>query len=328
VFLKYRSVLLAPVLLLLIGGCGAGAAAGGDPSGGGEADLGAPPDDLLVLDTDGPPSGSVGVTGGTVSRLFFGFTGDTRPASCDATGGYPTAIINSIYQRMAAANVQFALDLGDHMYVCKGGQPVADAQMAIYTHAAAQLAPRPVFMTMGNHECTSTSLCAVGGNAPPNFKSFMAALAPISSQPWYSIDINTGFGLARFVVIADNGWSNAEAAWLDATLTDADKNAKYIFVARHHPLDNTDLPQFATITQVIKAHRHTMVLTGHTHEFKLDTFNDPSGRTLVMGAGGAPLQSGTWYGFGTVEQLPNGNLAVKLYDQATGNQTAAFTLGP
>ena len=36
-----------------------------------------------------PVGGPVGPTGGTVDRLFFGFTGDTRPDDCG--GAYPTA---------------------------------------------------------------------------------------------------------------------------------------------------------------------------------------------------------------------------------------------
>jgi hypothetical protein len=89
------------------------------------------------------------------------------------------------------------------------------------------------------------------------------------------------------------------------------------------------MPDFQTITQIIKSYRHTMVITGHTHELKLDTWNDPSGRTLVIGNGGAPLAIGfTWYGYALVEQLATGNVQVRFYDESTGNQMGAVTVGP
>ena len=281
-----------------------------------------------------PITGSVGPKGGTVSRLYFGFSGDARPSQCNETFDYPTTILNSIYTRMNGLGLQFSVDLGDHMFVCQNGtQAMATGQMNLFMSAAAKFANKPTFLTLGNHDCvsmTNPSYCKVGGFTTPNFTAFLNALAPVSSQPYYSFDVQTQSGLARFVVIADNAWSSAQQTWLTQTLADADAKAKYIFLFRHHPLDNTDMPDFQTISGIIKTVKHrTMTFTGHTHEFKLDTFNDASGRTVVIGNGGAPLtQNFTWYGFGTVEQLQNGNLAIRLIDQATGNQMGAFTISP
>src|SRR5439155_16515222 len=103
-----------------------------------------PPADLYGIDQAGadlitPITGTVSAKGGSVSRLLFGFTGDARPATCDDVKGYPTAIITSIFKHMAAANVQFGIDLGDHVFVCSGNQTSANNQMDIYMHAAAQL---------------------------------------------------------------------------------------------------------------------------------------------------------------------------------------------
>src|SRR5262249_25215481 len=75
------------------------------------ADLSGTPVDLSPAPP--PVGGPVTPAGGQVDRLFFGFTGDTRPNACD--GAYPQAIINSIFARMRARNVQFAVDQGDHM---------------------------------------------------------------------------------------------------------------------------------------------------------------------------------------------------------------------
>ena len=148
-----------------------------------------------------------------MSRLYFGFTGDTRPSTCDAVLNYPTAIINSIYQKMGKLGVSFAVDLGDHMFICQGTQQNADTQMGYYMSAVQQLAPRPVFMTMGNHECATTKICGpASGYTPNQYKAYMNALAPISTTPWYSRDIQTDAGLAKFVFIADNAWRAEQAS--------------------------------------------------------------------------------------------------------------------
>src|SRR6267378_6209806 len=82
-----------------------------DPGPGGGALPGTP-------DPGEVPAGSVGATGGAVDRLWFATTGDTRPGFCDRTEDYPSGAIGQIARAMRALKVQFALDLGDHMYVC------------------------------------------------------------------------------------------------------------------------------------------------------------------------------------------------------------------
>src|SRR5512140_164858 len=64
------------------------------------------------------PTGSVAADGGTVDRLWFATTGDTRPSYCNDTQAYPKAAIAQIATSMKGLRVQFAVDLGDHMYVC------------------------------------------------------------------------------------------------------------------------------------------------------------------------------------------------------------------
>ncbi len=289
----------------------------------------APPPDLALA----PITGSVGPSGGKVSRLFFAMNGDTRGTDCNMDQEYPTQVINQIYDQMNAAKVEFAVDLGDHMFVCQNGtQNMADTQMGYYVAATKHLAGKTTFLTLGNHDCvsmTNPNYCAVGGFETVNFRAFMNALAPISSKPYYSVDIQTDAGLARFVFIADNAWSQAQKTWLEQTLGDADKNAKYTIVVRHHPLDNTDMPDFQTISGIVKAHKYTLHLTGHTHEFRQDHWNDGSGRTFIIGNGGAPLaQNFTWYGYATVEQVANGNLVLTAYDAMTNNPMGSFTVAP
>ncbi len=146
---------------------------------------GAPPGAGAEPETPAPgdlPAGTVGAGGGTVDRLWFATTGDTRPGSCDRTEDYPAAAITQIAKAMKALRVQFALDLGDHMYVCSQSVAEARAQMGIYMSAVAQ-GPATWWMTMGNHECGNTSppYSCFAGQKDANFDAYMAASAMATS---------------------------------------------------------------------------------------------------------------------------------------------------
>jgi hypothetical protein len=272
-----------------------------------------------------PVGGQVGATGGTVDRLFFGFTGDTRPDQCNGT--YPQTVINNIYSQLGQKGVQFAVDQGDHMFNCGSSFSGAQGQMQNYITAAQNLG-KTVFMTMGNHECTgeSSSLCTLGSyGSNPNFTAFMDALSPISSKPYYRFDVQTKTGKAVFLVVADDVWDATEQSWLTQQLTDADQNAKYTFVSKHHPDGNTDHPEFQQIYDLVKQHKYTLFLTGHSHLFKRQ-YNDA--RAMVIGCGGAPLAGGTFWGYGTALQGTDDRIYVSIYDQSTGNAVEQFDVGP
>jgi len=296
------------------------------------ADLSAslPPVDLGHLDDLGtlPVGGAVGPKGGTVDRLLFGFSGDTRPAQCG--GAYPTQVIDHIFDGMKAQNVQFALDQGDHMFNCGSGSSAfsgAKQQMAAYVAAANRLG-KTVFMTMGNHECSgsSSTLCSAASyNSNANYTAFMDALAPISTKPYYRFDVTTKTGLAVFIVVADDAWDTAQKTWLETQLTDADAHAKYTFVSKHHPDGNTDHVEFQAIYDQVTRHKYTLFLTGHSHLFKRQS-NDP--RAMVIGCGGAPLAGGTFWGYGTALQGSDDRIYVRIYDQSTGNTVDSFSVAP
>ena len=112
----------------------------------------------------------------------------------------------------------------------------------------------------------------------------------------------------------------------DRSLSDA--HAKYTFVSRHHPIGNTDYPDFQDIDNVVRmsGHKYTLYLTGHTHEYKRE-FADP--RAFRMGIGGAPFDgSGSYYGYATVMQCPDDHLYVTVYDQATNTAKDTFSVPP
>ncbi len=259
------------------------------------------------------PPGNVGFGGGTADRLYFAVTGDTRPGACDATDQYPTAAITQIAASMKALKVQFALDLGDHMFVCNNSVAEAQQQMGFYTTAIAG-GPSTWWMSMGNHECGSAyagSGCATG-TPDANFDVFMAALK--RPKPWYSTEVQTSAGLARFVFVADDAWSDEQAKWLEATLSDADQNARYTIVSRHHPVSGSRTGS-AVIIKAIVGHKFTLLLTAHEHAYA----HDPKlygGRTAIVGIGGGPSSAPP--GFGTIMQNTDGSMTFVLRD-LTGN---------
>jgi hypothetical protein len=293
----------------------------------------APDPDAALPGTPDPgvlPRGTVGANGGTVERLWFATTGDTRPAGCNATSEYPQAAMARIAAAMKALEVQFAVDLGDHMYVCGdvGGltsaqlDVAAREQMGLYMSAIGA-GPAAWWMTMGNHECGAAYAgggCAVGGPHDANFAAYMAALR--RPQPWYANDVQTAQGLARFVVIADDAWSDAQSAWLSSTLDDADARAKYTILVRHHPVQGANTGR-AEIVNLLRRHKATLLLTAHRHGYEHDA-ESWQGRSVVVGLGGA---GGKW-GFATVLQNVDGTLTFVQRD-ANGNPAGApWSVGP
>ena len=302
------------------GGSGAVVTAGpdGGPTGGGSAD-------------GGPTTGggsTIGPTGGSVTFLHLGITGDTRPPSCtqlgQVTASYPTAIINAIADAFEQRGLDAVLDLGDHMYVCNHDLADAKSQMALYV-AAMQRFKGTWFMAMGNHECTSTP--CLQGSSNPNYVAYIDALKPVSKLPYYRVDVQTTKGLVAIVVVADNAWDATQKAWLEATLSATDTQAKYTLVARHHPPTDTSVTTNAESAQIIQAHKYALFLTGHSHEYRHLTSH--GGRELVLGTGGAPLlATGSFHGYATIDQQTNGDLKVSVYDIMGDVLVDSWSVGP
>ena len=203
----------------------------------------------------GLDGGAIGPHGGSVDLLHFGITGDTRPETSNSQGvaDYPTVVIDQIAKDFAAAKVQFVADLGDHMNNWENAT-TAEEQMTKYQAAMADY-PGQWFLAMGNHECdNSAEVCVPGGSGGDagNFTTFLSAVEKtgVGDLPYYSFDIQTSLGLATFVVIADNAWSDAQQTWLENTLTTADANAKYTLILRHHPPDDTSNGDATSLTAI------------------------------------------------------------------------------
>ena len=257
----------------------------------------------------GGNGGGVGPSGGQVDLLHFAVTGDTRPPSCGDTAHYPTPIIDAIADAARARNAQFGLDLGDHMYVCNNDLSMAQQHMNLYLQSVHRF-PGTWFMTMGNHECWHGPCLLESTNA--NYVAFMAALQPISPKPYYSFNVETSLGRATFIQIADNAWDQRQSLWLEQALSEADRNAKYTIVSRHHPSGDSSVATNAESMAIIRKHKFALFLTGHAHSYTHSTSDN--GRAMVLGIGGAPLLAAgsDFNGYAMVDQQPNGQLRVTV----------------
>jgi hypothetical protein len=64
--------------------------------------------------------------------------------------------------------------------------------------------------------------------------------------------------------------------------------------------------------QIIAKHPYTMLITGHTH-----TYKHVSQKEIIVGNGGAPLTTGSAYGFGIVSQRSDGTIQFTFYNYKT-----------
>lgn len=268
----------------------------------------------------------VGGNGGHVAKLLFTVVGDTRPANSDDIAGYPTAIIDKIYEDIAALQPLplFSVSTGDYQYSSRyGGQ--ASAQLDIYLAARAKFSGT-FFPAMGNHECTgsTTSNCGAGNTngETDNYNQFMTKmLGPIhQTKPYYSVDIDAtdGSWTSKFVFIAANAWDSGQQTWLQQTMA---KPTTYTFVVRHESSSASDAPGVTPSDQILSQSKYTMLIVGHSHTVERPTINQ-----VLFGNGGAPLSGTTVnYGYGLFTQRADGAIQVDSVDYMTNKPVSGFT---
>ncbi len=275
-------------------------------------------------DAGAPPIGTVGPAGGSVSRLYFAVVGDTRPPSEDDTSGYPTSIITQIYRHLEALSPRptFAVATGDYQFAAPRGAEGA-TQLDLYLGARANFT-NPLFPTMGNHECTGFTNSNCGAGNPDgltnNYNSYLAKLlAPINqTNPYYEIDVNAPDGSfsSKFLFVAANFWTQAQANWLDRAMSRA---TTYTFLVRHESASVTTPPGVTPSENIMLNHPYTLSLVGHTH-----TYEHSRAREVIVGNGGAPLTGSKNYGFGIVSQQPDGSVAMDMIDYSSGLADTGF----
>jgi hypothetical protein len=259
--------------------------------------------------------------------LSFAIVGDTRPPSIDDTAGYPTAVIQKIWQDVEAASPRpaFAITTGDYLFAKPSGSQAAP-QLDKYL-AARSAFSNIVFPAMGNHECTgaTASNCGPGSadGTPNNYDVFVQKmLIPLGlSRPYYAVDIgaNDGSWTAKLVVIAANAWSSAQATWLSAALA---KPTTYTFVVRHEGASATTAPGVTPSQGILAQHPYTLLLAGHTHTFEYFAGE----RQVITGNGGAPLTGAVNYGYVIARRRADGAMVFKEYDYSTQAVNKTFAV--
>jgi Calcineurin-like phosphoesterase len=289
-------------------------------------------------------SGGLAPAGGTLPVLSFAIVGDTRPANEDDPGGFPTTIITKIWQDVEAYSPRpaFAVTTGDYMFASPSHTPPTQAaQLELYMTARVAFS-NVVFPAMGNHECDGatadncgpgTTSCCGSGCYESNNASFDAfvqkLLAPINQTlPYYTININgpNHAWTAKLVFVACNYWSDTQATWLEAELS---QPTTYTFVVRHEGSDATTAPCLCgtpNAATIMGQHPYTLLIAGHTHTFEYFA----SEKQVIVGNGGAPLSGSVDYGYVIAEQQSNGDMLFKALDYSTGAELPGgpFTVPP
>jgi hypothetical protein len=179
---------------------------------------------------------------------------------------------------------------------------------------------------MGNHECTGddTSNCPSGSGTVNEAEFMNLQLAPIGiDKPYYTetVTASDSSWTAKFVFVACNAWDSTQASWLTTALA---VSTTYTFVIRHE--DVTDInggtyPCTASQTS-INAADLTLLLEGHTHEY----LHNADNKEIINGLGGAPLTSGTDYGYTMIVRNSDGTLTVTTYDYSGGSKIDTFQI--
>ena len=298
---------LVAAVVLAMAACAPGPSTGGADAGGG---------------------GSGGGSGGSAaSDLVFAVVGDTRPPSDDDTANYPTEIIGTIYQDIASETPrpQFAISTGDYQFASTTGSDAAAPQLGKYMAARAAFSG-PLYPAMGNHECTGStdSNCGTGNpdGMTKNLTAFLSMMvAPIGqTQPYYAEDDRRRRRGPR------SSWSSRATRGTRRRRRGSTRSSRSRRRTRSWCV--TRARRTCRRRSARRARRPstqyplTLLVVGHTHEYRHEKYD----KELINGIGGAPLTSGTNYGYTIVSRNSDGTLTVTTYDYKTHATIDAFSI--
>ena len=254
---------------------------------------------------------------------------------------YPTALITEIYLNIQGASPwpQFVIGTGDYAY-CSGSD--CAAQTANYI-TAAQPYTGQIFLGMGNHECNGATASNCGASntdgVTPNYANFINLLGTFginsTNQPtlanreaYYEVDIAssdaTNPWTARFLMIAANAWDSGQSNWLTGKMKET--STTYTFVIRHESYEDdgaasSDQPgDLGASDQIINSASapYTMLLVGHTHEYRQSTSGNGEVE-LIVGNGGAETSGPA--GYVICSRITGGNISCQPYASGTTPST-------
>ena len=239
------------------------------------------------------------------------------PRSINDTAGYPTAIVTTIFDDLQTENPRpgFAVGTGDYQFSSTGGTQTGP-QLDLYAQARTHFS-NPVYPAMGNHECTGATKSNCGaGTANGTTKIYSAYLAKVLTpagihNPYYSLLVkppNNAWS-AKVVFVAANAWTSTQSAWLDSVLA---QPTTYTFIVRHESSKATTAPGVTPSATIIATHPYTMLIVGHDH-----TYKRLSQKEVIVGNGGAPLTTGSAYGYGIVSRRSDGAIQLTFYNYKT-----------
>ena len=208
-------------------------------------------------------------------------------------------------------------------------EPTALSQslMATRDHRSPAPGGGKFFPAMGNHECTGATASNCGAGASDGITKNMAdfidtMLSPISmSTPYYTqhVTASDGSWTAKFVFVACNAWNSTQASWLSGELA---KSSTYTFVVRHESVSAVSQTPCSQSQTIIDANPLTLLIVGHTHEYRHESYD----KEIIVGNGGAPLTSGTNYGYVIVSRNASGTLTITAYDYTSHAVLDTFSI--
>jgi hypothetical protein len=217
----------------------------------------------------------------------------------------------------------FAVSTGDYMFASTTKNESAP-QLDLYLGARASY-PGLTFPTMGNHECTGATASSCGAGNPDgltaNYNNYLTKYLSTlgKTDVYYELDVDApdGSWTSKFLFVSGNAWTAAQSTWLDQAMARA---TTYTFLVRHEPAFATTAPGVTPSEAIMAKYPYTLSITGHSHKYART-----SGRKeVVIGNGGAPMTTGQSYGFGLVNQQPDGSLLIDMIDFQSGLADSSF----
>lgn len=282
--------------------------------------------------SDGGLGASATPDGGTPALLKFGVFGDSRPPGKDLpASAFPSGVLTNIIKGLSSKDVQFMVGTGDWMDCTETNAACVTGDLdAMQAAEAAGGFKGTIYNTMGNHEChTQDQFECPNENETENVRQYkQKVLAPLGFEhSWFDFTVPTAHGDAHFIITSPSAWSptNGQQGFLNHAVT---QQAAYTFYFQHQPGEDlinpngnptAASPGAKPLYDAMKAGNPdtTLFAYGHWHGY----FRFPGTNEVIIGNGGAPLEpipaSGDFFGYAVVEQLPNGNIQVTVYE-ATG----------
>jgi hypothetical protein len=91
---------------------------------------------------------------------------------------------------------------------------------------------------------------------------------------------------------------------------------------RHESVADMSSTMCAASQTTVDANPLTLLIVGHTHEYSHEAHE----KEIINGIGGAPLTSGTNYGYTIVTRTPTGTLTVTTFEYSTHAVIDTFSI--